>query len=377
MTTKIEWCDATVNPIVGCSKCSPGCDNCYAEKWAYRLSRNELTAQKYAGVVDERGRWTGKINSFVYWDDRDMPHRVPGKNKRVFVGSMTDLFHPNVGQERLDTIFASILFDTIVTNGHGHSYIVVTKRVDRLLKYFEPGPEAMLRRWGEAGDGWLHVGDGDETFSDYAEGQTIPQPGHETYPNLLQEYLWPLPNLWIIATICNQAEADEKIPLLLQVPAAKRGVSVEPMLGPVELGKYLYGSYECALSCGTRLPCTEPPEKQCTKCGFTGPDDYATWGDGDSAECPKCGQSGCCGEIEEICPDCGTFMVREHPDTPNLDWVIAGPETGPKVRTADEVWFRSLRDQCHADYCKTPFFLKKNSDGSRLLDGREWNEVPS
>ena len=92
--TKIEWADVTINPIVGCSKCSPGCDNCYAEKRAYRLSRNELTAKKYAGVVDEHGNWTGKINSFVYCDDRDMPHRVPGKGKRVFIGSMTDLFHP-------------------------------------------------------------------------------------------------------------------------------------------------------------------------------------------------------------------------------------------------------------------------------------------
>jgi Bacteriophage protein gp37 len=208
-------------------------------------------------------------------------------------------------------------------------------------------------------------------------GASWPEVTKQASVDLKIDAPWPLPNVWLGVTVCNQAEADAKLPVLLQTPAAKRFVSVEPMLGPVEIGKYLYGSYECALSCGHRQAFTDPPEKQCTKCGFTGPDDYATWGDGSCEECPKCGQDGCCGEIEEICPDCGTYMVREHPDTPNIDWVIAGPETGPKARAANEVWFRSLRDQCHADYCKTPFFLKKNSDGSRLLDGREWNEVPS
>jgi protein gp37 len=70
-------------------------------------------------------------------------------------------------------------------------------------------------------------------------------------------------------------------------------------------------------------------------------------------------------------------MVQGHPDTQYIDWVIAGPETGPGARPAKEEWFRSLRDQCHVHFSTTPFFLKKNADGGRLLDGREWNEVPS
>ena len=62
-TTRIEWADATTNTAVGCSHCSPGCDHCYAEKFAHRLSKNPVAAKVYAGVVDGRGKWTGKVNS--------------------------------------------------------------------------------------------------------------------------------------------------------------------------------------------------------------------------------------------------------------------------------------------------------------------------
>ena len=361
MTTKIEWADMTINPVVGCTKCSDGCRSCYAETFAARLAKNPKTAAKYAGVVDENGKWTGKISSFARWDDRDMPHRVPGKNKRVFVGSMTDLFHPNVGQERLDTIFASILYDATITNGHAHTFIMLTKRADRMLDYFSPGPEAMLRRWGKAGDGWLHVGDGDEFFSEYVEGQTIPQPDHEDFPNLLHKHLWPLPNLWLGVTVCNQAEADEKIPVLLLTPAAVRFVSVEPCLGPVALG---------------HLSWTGIIGSTADKNALTG----KTWIQGN------------CGESSQ------TLQGNR------LDWVICGGETGPGARPMHPDWVRGLRDQCQA--AATPFFFKSwgewwpgewgrlyrektisYTDGQdmvligkrragRLLDGREWNEVP-
>ncbi|MDL2315618.1 phage Gp37/Gp68 family protein [Desulfovibrio sp. OttesenSCG-928-A18] len=299
--TRIEWCDHTINPIVGCSKCSPGCDNCYAEKMAWRLSKNPLTAQKYAGIVDKNG-WTGKIHySTTNAHRHDEPHRVPGKNKRVFIGSMTDMFHPNVAQDALDEVFASILADTIFTNGHGHKFIMVTKRVDRMLEYFAPGPDVLLRRWCAAGDGWIFTDDPDISFSDYAEGQTIPQPEHEKHPLLRHEYLWPLPNFWALATICNQSEADEKIPLLLQVPATKRGVSVEPMLGAVNISHYL--------------------------------------------ELANC-QYDVTGDIQHY------DML--------LNWVISGLETGPNARPAHPDWLRSLARQC-AD-AGVPYLHKSNGE---------------
>lgn len=313
--SKIEWLGrngVTLNPAVGCSKCSPGCQWCYAERFAVRLAKNPLTAKKYAGVVDGRGKWTGKISYSPRWDNRDMPHRVPGKGKFVFVGSMTDFSHPNFDEDRLDAIFASILFDAIVSNGHGHTFIIATKRVGRMLEYFSPGPEAMLRRWGRAGDGWLHVGDGDETFSEYSEGQTIPQPGHATNPNLRHHFLWPLPNFLPLATICNQPEADEKIPLLLHVPAVRRGLSVEPMLGPIRLD---------------RLPWAPSLDDQAYN---------ALTGNGiqsDAYEYPAYTQNG-----------------------PKLHWVICGGAAGPGVPPMHPDWPHSLRDQCKA--AGVPFFFK-------------------
>lgn len=345
--TNIPWATHTINPIVGCSKCSPGCTHCYAEKMALRLSRIPATAAKYAGVVDENG-WTGLIRSEVINPDETINYsgkpieeyfwHLPKKPARVFVGSMTDMFHENAEIRDLQHVLLCI------HKNPQHTFIMLTKRANIML-------ERMASRE-------------------------------------------VLPNLWLGVTVCNQQEADEKIPVLLQTPAAKRFVSIEPCLGPVDIGHYLYGSWECALSCGTRLPCTSRPEKSCTKCGFTGPDNYETWGDGDCEECPECGQDGCCGAIEEICPDCGTYMALSHPDTQYINWVISGGESGPNARPAHPDWFRSLRDQCKA--AGVPYMHKQNGEfecidnfegqaimhkcgkvrAGRLIDGVEHMEVP-
>lgn len=309
----IGWCDITINPLVGCSKCSPGCDNCYAERFAARLAKNPATAKKYAGVVDENGKWTGRIRSTFTMDDGSPNYEgkvtyelfwsLGKKHKRVFIGSMTDIFHENADKKDLAHIMLSI-------HKHPqHTFMFLTKR-----------PHVMKERLG---------------------------------PWLLDDA--PSPNLWLGVTVCNQQEADEKIPVLLQIPAAMRFVSVEPMLGQMNIEKFLRGSYECGLSCGKRMSFRDLPEMRCTKCGFVGPDDE-TWGDGDCAVCPECGQDGCCGAIEAICPDCGHYMVRDHPDTPYIDWVICGGETGPDSRPMHPEWARSLRDQCQS--AGVPFYFK-------------------
>jgi protein gp37 len=371
--TKIEWCDHTINPIVGCSKCSPGCEHCYAERRAVILTKNTIPqiSGKYAGVVDEYGKWTGRVRYSVTNSHRnDAPHRVPGFGKRVFIGSMGDMFHPNVEWDALDEIFASILADHIFTNGHRHIFCLLTKRVDRMAEYFAPGPDVLLRRWGKAGGGWLYVGDGDgETFSEYAEGQTIPQPGHEQHPNLLHEYLWPLPNIWLGVTVCTPAELW-KIDELKKIPAAKRFVSFEPLLADMgDISPYF----------GVEKPIYRGDDRS----GFL---DYE----------------------------------------PYIHWCICGGETGLGARPMHLDWVRSLRDQCVR--AGVPFFLKSLGEWSetesplpgdvwlmpesgltqpwsletqgapvcrwgehadvvmrrvgkrnsgRLLDGREWNEVPS
>lgn len=345
MSTKIEWATDVWNPITGCPgpKVSPGCAHCYAERMATTRLRGRM------------GYDASDPFKVAYHHDRYEMFLRARTHKRIFVNSMGDLFHPDVDQHELDCVFAAMLANEITT-GPSHDYMILTKRPDIMAEYFSPGPDVLLRRWGKAGNGWIHVGDGDEYFSEYAEAHTVPQSDHERYSNLLHKHLWPLPNVWLMATVCNQDEADRLIPILLEIPAAVRGVSIEPMLGPVEIGKYLYGSYECALSCGTRLPCTDLPEKRCRNCGFAGPDDYETWGDGPSEECPECHQDGSCGEIEGICPNCGTYMVQYHPDTQYIDWVICGGETGPGARPMHPDWVRGLRDQCAA--AGTPFFFK-------------------
>lgn len=413
--TKIEWADMTINPVVGCSHCSPGCDNCYAERFAARLAKNPKTAEKYKGVVDENGKWTGKINS--NFSEKMYPHRVPGKRKKVFVGSMTDIFHPNYPADNRDEIFASILADHIFTNGHGHTFIILTKRPQAMAKYFAAGPDTLLRRWGRAGNGWIIVGDGDsETFEEYADGQTIPQEMTSPRDNLRQDYLWPLPNVWLGVTVCNQAEADAKIPVLLQTPAAVRFVSVEPCLGPVDLGEYLGGqnviqqggririssssngrvgdrffgtNLENCVSQGepmdgrddnnplpetaSRKELREIPAssgygqqetRKCIGSSFgvaafqrtnTGRhDDKSQKWESEGQQARELRTRHIFGTNSSFIP-CPKIASQKRLDGA-LCWVICGGETGPGARPMHPDWVRSLRDQCQA--AGTPFFFK-------------------
>jgi protein gp37 len=116
----------------------------------------------------------------------------------------------------------------------------------------------------------------------------------------------PLPNVWLGVTVCNQAEADEKVPLLLQVPAAVRFLSVEPMLGPVELRE------------------------------------------GEWAEA--------CSRLGWLHDSVAFNRAPDHRDR-GLDWLIAGGETGPGARPVHPDWIRSLREQCRA--AGVPFFFKQ------------------
>lgn len=176
--SKIEWCDETINPIIGCSKASLACSNCYAEKMARRLSFMDIRG--YEDVVDENGQWTGKLN-FVE-SELNKPSKWK-KPKRIFVGSMTDLFHENS-----DFMWINKIIDMIKENPQ-HTFMFLTKRVENMFKYFQEHPENMN-----------------------------------------------IKNLWIGTTIENQREVEARIPILLQIPFKNiRFVSVEPMLGEIDL----------------------------------------------------------------------------------------------------------------------------------------------
>lgn len=320
--TKIEWCDETDNQVAGCEKVSPGCLHCFAERMTCRLDGQSLPG--YSDGVVKDGRWTGRVVPIPGAVERLAAKCASWrKPRRIFVQSMGDLFHEQVPFELVDRVAA------IVADNPRHTFDFLTKRPERMREW------ASRRGMpGRLQDAHMAAGGGLLWYE-------------ETAP------AWPLPNLWLGVTAESQEQADARIPVLLDTPAAVRFVSVEPMLGAVDLRKWMPGSYECALSCGYRLP--GPPEEiRCIHCGFQGPDTIEVWGDGDIEDCPECHD---CSETEPVCPECGTYMVTDHPDTPHLDWVICGGETGPGARCMKPEWAKALQDQCAS--AGVPFFFKK------------------
>lgn len=204
--TRIEWADATINPLVGCSKISPACNHCYAERMAARMVHNPAVAHRYAGTVDAHGKWTGKINV--------IPGELLGKaqrmrrTRRIFVGSMSDLFHPRVADGSIATIFSEMACV------ERHTYMLLTKRPDRMRELLS----CMGMRETVRG----HVRYKRERLG-------LPQ----------QDFRWPLPNVWLGTTVEDQARADERVPELLATPGALHFVSCEPLLGPVDLSPWL------------------------------------------------------------------------------------------------------------------------------------------
>jgi protein gp37 len=187
---------------------------------------------------------------------------------------MGDLFHKDVHRQDIVHIW------NVMARNPQHIFQILTKRTDRMLY-----------------------------FLDWIKGQ-VPFD------------VWPLPNVHLGVTAENQERANERIPLLLQTPAAKRFISIEPMLGPISLN----------LATACDLNCNEHQEAWCP--GTTG----------------KC-----------ICQM-------------DLNQVIVGSETGPGKRPMNLDWARDIRDQCQS--ADVPFFFKKDSDRKRQLDGKIWEELP-
>ena len=242
MPSKIEWTDETWNPVTGCTKVSAGCKHCYAERMAKRLEgrfgypkKNPFEVTLHPDRLDEPLRWR--------------------KPRRVFVASMSDLFHAEIPDDFLDRVF-DVMDPPDGDPPSPHVFMLLTKRPDRMRDY---------------------------AWSTWAK--------------------CPPKNVWLGVSVEDQASADERIPMLLETPAAARFVSCEPLLGPVDL---------------RNLPSGTVYNTRCM--------DALTAGSGSS--------------------------------TPwHLDWIIAGGESGPGARPAHPDWFRSVRDQCAA--AGVAFFMKQ------------------
>lgn len=200
--TGIEWTEATWNPVVGCDHVSAGCDNCYAARDA---SGRLAHMPQYAGLA-VAGRFTGEARLLPERLAQPLAWRRP---RRIFVNSMSDLFHKDIPDEYIARVFA-----VMAATPH-HTFQVLTKRHARMRSLLS----------GEWGTG---------VFADAVE-ETM---GEFTHASLDQ---WPLPNVWLGVSVETQGWADIRIPALLRTPAAVRFLSCEPLLGPVDLTEALVG----------------------------------------------------------------------------------------------------------------------------------------
>lgn len=281
-STKIEWADSTFNPWIGCTRVSSACDDCYAARstparalgvaWGSGEPRRRTSPQNWRAPVQWNATpfvecsgcgWRGRILDVPLRTYRHSTSddQCPGcgglgtmkpTRQRVFCASLADVFDNEV-----EPAWRAELFALIAATPH-LDWLLLTKRIGNVAKMIEaPG----MQKCG------------------------LPQ------------------NVWLGATVVNQAEADRDIPKLLATPAAVRFVSVEPMLGPIDLtGEYLtakLGAYP----------------------------------------------------FQSLAPEHRTRLIDL------LDWVICGGESGPKARAMDPDWVRCLRDQCEA--AGIPFLFKQ------------------
>jgi protein gp37 len=195
--TSIEWTDATWSPTVGCTHVSPGCDNCYAAKLASGRLAHMPT---YAGLA-KGGKFTGEVR--ILADRLTQPLRWK-KSRRIFVNSMSDLFHDKVPDEYIAKVFA------VMAATPRHTFQILTKRHARMRSLL--GDELFPQMVG------LH----------HYWGGSVPNGEQRRFP-------WPLPNVWLGVSVEDQKWADIRIPALLDTPAAVRFLSCEPLLGPVDL----------------------------------------------------------------------------------------------------------------------------------------------
>ena len=263
---------------------------------AARLER--MGVARYAGLTRDTKAgavWTGEVRLVEEALTQPLRWKRP---RRIFVNSMSDLFHEDVLDEWIDRVFA------VMALAPQHTFQVLTKRAERMRAYLDD-------RTGSLGG---------RIYPHWAELGTAHKIGLR--PEMLH---FPLPHVHLGVSVEDQARADERIPHLLATPAAVRWISAEPLLGPVDLttlrrynprgepwidglrgivtrGQYLArSSAECSMNTSTRIP----------------------------------------GEL------------------PALNWVVVGGESGPGARPMHPEWARSLRDQCAA--AGVPFFMKQMS----------------
>lgn len=205
--TDIGWTDATWQIITGCSVDTPGCKLCYAMDLAGTRLKNHPSRVGLTRVVNGKHVWTGEVRFNDGWLQQPLQWKKP---RLIFVAAHGDLFHPNVKDEWLDQIFATMNL------AHWHTFQILTKRSERMRQYLcsdtTPG-----RQWAQIGA--------------IAGKAKLADKEIVTASNRLDR---PLPNVHVGVSCEDQKRANLRVPDLLATPAAKRFVSAEPLLGPID-----------------------------------------------------------------------------------------------------------------------------------------------
>ncbi len=348
MSTKIGWTDETWNAVRGCSRVSDGCLNCYAMGQAHRFSG---PGKPYEGLTTiRRGKvdWTGVARLVPSMLDAPLHWRKP---RRIFVNSMSDLFHHSLTNEEIGAVFA------VMSACPQHTFQILTKRPDRMLAWFKWNEdrlgEALARDQTRAAKMMA-----DFCFAVRDIGSAVHAMAWST-----RSEAWPLPNVHLGVSVENQPTADERIPVLLDCPAAVHFVSAEPLLGSLSLAKWLAHTrtiHLCVNISGSLrresnldmfsadgVPLSRAEvRRELERLQATGA--RVIRGD---ASCDNFDdQQGCLGH-----------------ENKRLDWVIVGGESGNGARPFDIGWARSIRDECRVH--GVPLFMKQL--GAKPYDGKD------
>ena len=254
----IAWTEQTWGPIRGCSRVSSGCKNCYAERIAARFNGPGQPYEGLAVIKSDGPHWTGKVR--LVGERLEDPLRWK-KPRMIFVNSMSDLFHEALAEEDILKVI-----DVMIRS---------LRKVDHIFQVLTKRPERMREILGKINP--IHIDR----------------------------------RIWWGVSVEDQKTADERIPILLDTPAAIRWVSYEPALGSVDFQKYLEGKEEYGV-------------------------DFSR---------PVGSKVGCCVGW-----------------TPPLDWIVCGGESGPHARPMELEWASQLRRQCQE--AGVPFFMKQFSEAN-------------
>jgi protein gp37 len=311
--TKIEWCDYTANFWRGCQKVSAGCANCYADAQSKR-------SPDVLGIWGPPGVGRRVVAAESYWrlpEQWDRKAAKDGVRRRVFCGSLMDWAEDWEGPMHASAEEPLVTGDGATWHGSHHG----PGAAERLVTMNDVRRRMFDTTKRTRNLDWLLL---------TKRPENVPAIAAEL--SGFYDFFAEQSQYWLGTSIEDQATADVRIPALLRIPAAIRFLSVEPLLGPVDLEPWLHCD------------------------GF----------------CPQSPQPDGAYHFDR-CP------IQPDGSKPKIDWVIVGSESGPNARPMNEDWVRSLRDQCQA--AVVLFFYKQRTEGGKKvslpeLDGRVWNEYP-